>query len=157
MYSQGLFESERRLGQPRTEEERLERHIERYGSAELPPRGTGLARGRGLTAYPLTSDEAYAQAKAQLCALSPAWCNATKDQLWQHICKDDCTIFVGSDPIRLAICGTSTCPAPGTGPSEGIGTTLIIGLAGLAVVGVVALAIASSGTKKKVLVAKVRE
>ena len=32
----------RRYGQPRTEEERLERHYERYGTTELPPRGTGL-------------------------------------------------------------------------------------------------------------------
>ncbi len=110
-----------------------------------------------LTAYPLTSDQAYAQAKAQLCALDPRWCQATNSQLWQHICKDDCSVFVGDDPIRVAICGTSQCPAPGTGPSEGMSTTLIIGLAGLALVGVVALAIASSGTKKKVLVAKVRE
>jgi len=35
-------EESRRYGQPRTEEERLERHYERYGTTELPPRGTGL-------------------------------------------------------------------------------------------------------------------
>ena len=34
----------RRYGQPRTEEERLERHYERYGTTELPPRGTGLQK-----------------------------------------------------------------------------------------------------------------
>lgn len=112
-----------------------------------------------LSAFPLTSDEAYVQAKAQLCALSPGsvWCTATNAQLWQKICKDDCSIFVGSNPIRLAICETSTCPAPGTGPSEGMNTTLILGVAALIAVGAVALTIASKGTKKKVLVAKIRE
>ena len=34
----------RRYGQPRTEEERLKRHFERYGTIELPPRGTGLRK-----------------------------------------------------------------------------------------------------------------
>ena len=37
-------ESTRRYGQPRTEEERLKRHYERYGTTELPPRGTGLRK-----------------------------------------------------------------------------------------------------------------
>ena len=32
----------RGLGEPRTEEERAERHRERYGQSGLPPRGTGL-------------------------------------------------------------------------------------------------------------------
>lgn len=110
-----------------------------------------------LSAYPLTADEAYAEAKRQLCALSPLWCNATNAQLWQKICKDDCTIFTGNDPNRLAICKTLTCPVPGAGPGGGMSTTLIIGLAGLALVGLVALAIASGGTKKKILVARVKE
>ena len=35
---------ERRLGVPRTDEERLARHRELYGEEELPPRGTGLMR-----------------------------------------------------------------------------------------------------------------
>ena len=30
-----------RLGQPRTDEERATRHAERFGTEELPPRGTG--------------------------------------------------------------------------------------------------------------------
>lgn len=34
---------DRRSGQPRTEEERMERHEEQYGSTELPPRGSGLS------------------------------------------------------------------------------------------------------------------
>jgi len=33
---------DRRMGNPRTDEERRERHRERYGTEELPPRGTGL-------------------------------------------------------------------------------------------------------------------
>lgn len=37
--------SDRRLGVPRTEEERLARHEALYGTSELPPRGTGLQRG----------------------------------------------------------------------------------------------------------------
>lgn len=35
-------DSERRRGQPRTDEERRQRHQELYGTDELPPRGTGL-------------------------------------------------------------------------------------------------------------------
>jgi len=32
----------RRLGQPRTDEERMARHLSLYGTKDLPPRGTGL-------------------------------------------------------------------------------------------------------------------
>ena len=35
---------ERRYGKPLTEEERMERHLEKYGTPELPPRGTGLKK-----------------------------------------------------------------------------------------------------------------
>lgn len=35
--------SERRFGNPRTDEERRVRHYQRFGSTELPPRGTGLS------------------------------------------------------------------------------------------------------------------
>ena len=38
------YGSTRRYGQPRTEEERLKRHYERYGTTKLPPRGTGLGK-----------------------------------------------------------------------------------------------------------------
>jgi len=37
-----LEEEERRFGQSRTEEERRKRHFERFGTTELPPKGTGL-------------------------------------------------------------------------------------------------------------------
>lgn len=37
-----FFMKERRLGKPRSDEERRERHLISHGSAELPPRGTGL-------------------------------------------------------------------------------------------------------------------
>jgi len=110
-----------------------------------------------LSAFPLTASEAYVEARRQLCALSPLWCDptySTNARLKQHICYEDCTIFTGNDPNRLAICDTYECPAP-TG--EGMNTTLILGVVGLIAVGAVALTIASKGTKKKVLVAKVRE
>ena len=32
----------RRLGNPRTDDERLRRHLALYGTADLPERGTGL-------------------------------------------------------------------------------------------------------------------
>ena len=125
-----------------------------YGEQFTEERG----RSYPLSAFPLTTDEAYTEAQRQLCALSPIWCgpSITHAQLWQKICKDDCTIFTGNDPNRLAICGTLTCPAPGTAPSE-MNTTLILGVAALIAVGAVALTIASKGTKKKVLVAKARD
>lgn len=36
---------ERGRGTPLTDEEREERHVEEYGTNELPPRGTGLGQG----------------------------------------------------------------------------------------------------------------
>jgi uncharacterized protein YneF (UPF0154 family) len=36
----------RRFGQPLTEEERRQRHYALYGTTELPPRGTGLAKAK---------------------------------------------------------------------------------------------------------------
>lgn len=33
-------EKERRLGKPRTDEERKKEHLKKYGTTELPPRGT---------------------------------------------------------------------------------------------------------------------
>lgn len=42
--------NERRLGQPRTEEERRERHKARFGTEKLPPRGTGLEQLKSLVA-----------------------------------------------------------------------------------------------------------
>jgi len=40
----------RRLGNPRTDEERKLRHLQRFGTTQLPPRGTGLKQ-QGPTAY----------------------------------------------------------------------------------------------------------
>jgi hypothetical protein len=37
-------EEPRRYGNPRTDEERRERHKKLYGTSELPPRGTGLRK-----------------------------------------------------------------------------------------------------------------
>ena len=36
----------RRFGHPLTEEERRQRHYALYGTTELPPRGTGLAKAK---------------------------------------------------------------------------------------------------------------
>jgi len=41
----------RRYGHPRTEEERRERHKERYGTEELPPRGTARDKEEALRQY----------------------------------------------------------------------------------------------------------
>ena len=35
---------QRRLGKPRTNAERKERHKARFGTTKLPPRGTGLKK-----------------------------------------------------------------------------------------------------------------
>jgi hypothetical protein len=43
---------DRRFGEPKTEEERRETHYEKYGSYELPPRGTGLI-SQGATTFPI--------------------------------------------------------------------------------------------------------
>lgn len=36
------MDSERRYGQPKTEEQRKQSHKAKFGTSELPPRGTGL-------------------------------------------------------------------------------------------------------------------
>lgn len=107
-----------------------------------------------IRVYPLTSEEAYQQAREWMCSQSPVWCDATDAQIRYHLCytEDGCTIFVGEDPVRLAICGSSECPV--SEPPPGGNNTLLIALAGLAVVGVVAVAIASKGKKKKVVVVR---
>jgi len=112
---------------------------------------------------------ACAAAKSTLCQLSggdPQWCNASCPTIQTKVCTD-CTVFVGNDPIRLALCCTANCPAPqaqwadpvtgqcGSTPPGGGGgdnTSLIIGLVGIAAVAGVAIAIAQSSRKKKVLV-----
>jgi len=38
--------AKRRMGNPRTNEERKARHKKLYGTTKLPPRGSGLKRGR---------------------------------------------------------------------------------------------------------------
>lgn len=41
------MDRKRRLGKPRTDEERQRRHKKLYGTTQLPPRGTGLRRRGG--------------------------------------------------------------------------------------------------------------
>jgi len=43
-YVLALYNKDRRRGYPRTDIERRSRHYRRYGTTELPPRGTGLRR-----------------------------------------------------------------------------------------------------------------
>ena len=50
------MQGERRFGHPRTDEERRERHKRRFGTEELPPRGTGLMR-RSTSGSPPFSDK----------------------------------------------------------------------------------------------------
>lgn len=45
--------SGRRFGMPRTEDERRERHLARYNTTELPPRGTGLMKSSSNTSLTL--------------------------------------------------------------------------------------------------------
>ena len=37
-----------RMGRPKTEEERRQEHYRRYGTWEVPPRGTGIRRRYGI-------------------------------------------------------------------------------------------------------------
>lgn len=39
-----FYEDDRGYGRPRTDEERAKRHYARYGTTDLPPRGTGLKK-----------------------------------------------------------------------------------------------------------------
>ena len=147
MYSQGLYEENddgRRLGQPRTDLERQQQHLQRYGTSELPQRGTGLSPYslRGLTCQ-------------------QPWYHASDSEIQQHICAVDSTLYPEPSAVRSTLCGSFAFPAPQPWPCTGgnggnggaANNTLILGLAGIAVVGVAALAIASRG-KKKVLVAR---
>lgn len=117
-------------------------------------------RGLAPLARPLTYSEALAQARSEMCALYGYWCTASDQEIVQQICKLDCTIFPEPSAVRYALCGTYQCPAPdvpppnGNGPApEGDNTTMILALAGLAVVGAVALSVATRG-KKTVLIAR---
>lgn len=51
-------------------------------------------------------------ARDALCALDSSWCGANQQQVFQHVCFDDCTIFLNSS-IRQNLCGTLQCPIPG--------------------------------------------
>jgi len=45
-----MWDGKRRLGNPRTDEERRVRHKRLYGTTKLPPRGTGIRRRLGQRA-----------------------------------------------------------------------------------------------------------
>lgn len=107
----------------------------------------------------LSLSEACTQAKAQLCALDPRWCSATCEAIKANVCSEP-TLFVGAGgaPIRCAF----GCPNPDQqslcegGGGGGDSTLLIIGFAGLAIIGTLAFAIAQSG-KKKIIVARIQK
>lgn len=101
----------------------------------------------------LTFEEACNVARDWMCTQDQSWCTASCDAIANHIAQD-CTIFVGADPVRIALTGTDQCPVPGTG--GGGNTGLALALVGLGLVGGLAAVIASQG-RKKILVARVRE
>jgi len=47
----------RRMGKPKTEEERRRTHQARYGTSELPPRGTGLSESQKPEKYPYKEEK----------------------------------------------------------------------------------------------------
>ncbi len=65
----------------------------------------------------MTYEEACAQARSILGSMSPQWKTASCEQIRAHILADP-TLFVGNDPIRLALTA-----GPGGGPTPGGGTT----------------------------------
>lgn len=91
------------------------------------------------------------QARQILAAMDPVWAGASCSQITAHIAQN-CDIFVGNDPIRVALTGTAECPVT---PPGGGNNMLVVALVGLGVVGAVAALIASKSTKK-VLIARVR-
>lgn len=99
-------------------------------------------------AYPQAADYC-AQARNALTPFDPKWASASCADLWQHVCKDDCSIFVGVSETRQGLCGTMQCPAPGSNPYGGGGSggavLLILGLAVAAGAGIL---LAQSSKKK---------
>lgn len=65
----------------------------------------------------MTYEQACAQARSILGAMSPEWKSASCEQIRAHILADP-TLFVGNDPIRLALTA-----GPGGGTNSGGGTT----------------------------------
>jgi len=87
---------ERRLGKPRTEEERRERHKERYGTEELPPRGYPHTRaGRYVeTRLPwpnpepeviVTEAELPSFSRSFLGKVKEAWKTKTSQRFWEWL------------------------------------------------------------------------
>lgn len=66
----------------------------------------------------MTYEQACAQARAIMGAMSPEWKTASCDQIRAHILANP-TLFVGNDPIRLALTAGPGSPnsAPTSSPS----------------------------------------
>ncbi|MDA8186844.1 MAG: hypothetical protein M0T85_01715 [Dehalococcoidales bacterium] len=60
----------------------------------------------------------YDDIRRILGSMDGSWNHATDAQIYEKVCKQDCTLFVGSDPLRVALCGTATCPAPAKGSGD---------------------------------------
>lgn len=82
--------SVRRLGKPRTEEERAKIHEEFYGTKELPPRGTGL-KERGEHHSNPGGTEVYVE-KLPMCDFScgrqALYDGRTKQGPWAYMCEE---------------------------------------------------------------------
>lgn len=109
-------------------------------------------------------------AKDTLCRMSGTWCNASCQQVEDHVCRQDCTLFV-NDPIRQGLCGTlqcspppppppPQCPAgtyrdaagncvPITQPPPTTGNNIALYAASAAAVGVLGVLLAVATSKKK--------
>ena len=66
----------------------------------------------------LSFEQACERARWEMCWVSKGvlkWCDPsylTCEQVQQHICADDCSVFVGDHPTRMSLCCSPTCPAP---------------------------------------------
>ena len=108
---------------------------EMYDRAVFTLRPASEIEGRGYSVYPQTYDPC-SDARTRLCQLDKSWCNATCDQIKQHVCADP-TIFVGNDPVRIwANCG-------GTSVSPSDNMLLYVAAGGVALIAVIAVLMAT--------------
>lgn len=140
-------------------EDTYEAHRTQYMSSVAKP------SSNGRTARGMTAADACAAARQFMCANgNTGLCQGSCDQIAAHV-ANNCTLYVGNDPVRIALTGSAQCP-PGTvappnptptptpqpgpypvphpGPSDN--TPLII--AGLALAAVIGVVVMQAGRKK---------
>jgi len=120
-----------------------------------------------MMARALTATEACATARQFFTSQGSALANAPCDQLAAAV-ANDCTLYKGCDPIRLALTGTYACggttppcgPAqqpPGGGvtpqPAPGAADNTVMIIAGLGVAALLGLAVLATTKKKTILIA----